>query len=232
MNKFEIATKEKMLFYKATLFLLAKLNIIDDKSISALVRTHAFKQLKRQYLNFVENFEPSKKQRLNCNKVWICWFQGIENAPDIVKKCVDSIKKNINDREIVIITKENYSKYVTLPDYIIDKWEKGIISNAHFSDILRIELLIEHGGLWLDATTYCTGAVPDYIDNSDLFVYNTDYWHNSTLIMGNWLMGAKSHSPILELTQDLLYSYWKKRKLCQKLFFDAFIFCNGCGQIS
>jgi hypothetical protein len=27
------------------------------------------------------------------NKVWICWFQGIENAPNIVQKCYESVKK-------------------------------------------------------------------------------------------------------------------------------------------
>lgn len=24
--------------------------------------------------------------------IWVCWWQGIEQAPDLVKVCVDSIK--------------------------------------------------------------------------------------------------------------------------------------------
>ena len=28
------------------------------------------------------------------NKIWICWWQGIDNAPEIVKACVDSIRSN------------------------------------------------------------------------------------------------------------------------------------------
>ena len=49
------------------------------------------------------------------NKIWICWWQGIEHAPEIVKVCVDSIKRNNNKYEVIIITDENYKNYITFP---------------------------------------------------------------------------------------------------------------------
>ena len=94
------------------------------------------------------NEMPSKK-----DYVWFCWLQGIDSAPKLVQDCYNSIRYWLKDKEIIVITKENYKQYVEFPDYIIEKWEKGIISNTHFSDLLRLELLIRHGGLWLDATT-------------------------------------------------------------------------------
>ena len=68
--------------------------------------------------------------------IWICWFQGIENAPDIVKKCYDSVKRNMPDSNITVITKhkdilkciekdsseaENNSRRKTITKYIIVK---------------------------------------------------------------------------------------------------------------
>lgn len=86
--------------------------------------------------------------------IWICWWQGIEQAPAIVKKCVESIYKNMpSDRvDIHIITLDNYEEYIHLPDTIRKRWEDGMITMTHLSDILRAQLLCRYGGLWMDAT--------------------------------------------------------------------------------
>jgi len=47
---------------------------------------------------------------------------------------------------------------VELPGYIVEKWEKGRIPAAMFSDLLRVELLIKYGGTWIDSTVFCTGV--------------------------------------------------------------------------
>lgn len=218
MKRIIEAYKQCMLAYKGFLFFLTKVGVLDDLTVEGLVRTHVIKGIKKKYRKEIETFIPSGMERLVSNIIWVCWLQGIDNAPDIVKKCVESIKANLIDKKIVFITKDNYINYVKFPSYIVEKLEKGLISSAHFSDLLRLELLINYGGIWLDATTYCTGRVPDYIDNADLFVYKMDFWNNGTLIMGSWLMEAKSNSPILELTRDLLYKYWKKEKWIKNYF--------------
>lgn len=78
--------------------------------------------------------------------VWFCWLQGMVQAPPIVISCYNSIKKNLKDREIRDVDNEKLKGYVELPDYIINKWEKGRIPAALFSDLLRLELLIKYGG--------------------------------------------------------------------------------------
>ena len=40
----------------------------------------------------------------------------------------------------------------------MEKWEKGRIPAAMFSDLLRVELLIKYGGTWIDSTVLCTGV--------------------------------------------------------------------------
>ena len=94
------------------------------------------------------------EEAVNDGPVWVFWWQGLESAPARVKACVDSIKRNAANRDVIVITKDNVSKYTDLPDYVFRKLAEGKITLTHFSDILRFNLLKLHGGLWMDATLY------------------------------------------------------------------------------
>lgn len=174
------------------------------------------KQLKNKYykslIEFDENYNDNALHEQS-NKVWFFWLQGIENAPEVVKICYNSLKDKLNDKEIILITEENMFKYVTFPQFIIEKWKNGIITNTHLSDLLRLELLINYGGLWLDATVFCSSSdIPDYITNSELFFYQylTLNKNGHSTFISSWLISAKSNNKILLATQYLLYEYWEK----------------------
>ena len=145
--------------------------------------------------------------------VWVLWFQGEKEMPPIVKACINSIKNNIHGMEIRILTQSTVYDYVRLPKYIEEKREKGKISMAHYSDIIRTELLCKYGGLWLDATVLCTSNVPSYILDEPLFVYKiVDMSRREVLPIKNssWLIYAEKNNPILLLTRKLLHSYWEE----------------------
>jgi hypothetical protein len=142
--------------------------------------------------------------------VWVCWFQGVDNAPSIVKKCIGSFEK-LEDKEVRIITSENYSDYTSFPEHIIDKWERGIITPTHFSDLLRAELLCRHGGIWLDATVYTSATtLPEYIDNSWLFFYQTlkPGLDGKSILLSSWAMSSVKSNPLLEAARESLFKYW------------------------
>ncbi len=174
------------------------------------------KQLKNKYYKNLTEFHENYDETVfheKSNKVWFCWFQGIENAPEIVEICYNSLKENLNDKEIILITEENMFEYIAFPQFIMEKWKKGIISNTHISDLLRLELLIKYGGLWLDATVFCSSSnIPDYIDNSELFFYQhlTLNKYARSAFISSWLIHAKSNNKILMATRYLLYKYWEK----------------------
>lgn len=194
-----------------------------DKKALEILRlsvSHKFyKRIKKQtskYIKEIQDYVNTHQASLSSNepqnKVWICWWQGIENAPEVVKKCYHSITHYLKEWDIIVITKDNYQNYVNFPAYIIEKWNKGIISNTHMSDLLRLELLINHGGLWLDSTILCTsGNIPQSIINSDLFFYQClkPGADGEVLTNSNWLIYAKKGHPILLATLWLLYKYWK-----------------------
>lgn len=92
----------------------------------------------------------SKSPYSNC--IWVCWWQGLDQSPEIVKACVKSIKRNAGKHTVIILTEDNYRQYVDIPKWVEEKKNKGIITRTNYSDLLRLSLLAKHGGLWLDAT--------------------------------------------------------------------------------
>lgn len=163
--------------------------------------------------HWVDNYIHHKRKT-----VWMFWWQGEDVMPELVKRCYTSVKENMSDWEIVLLTKQNYKEYASFPDYIMEKLKSGIITLTHFSDLLRLELLIKHGGLWLDATVLCTsGVVPNSILKSDLFLYRPQKpgSDGKAKTLSSWLIWAKSNNKILKATQTLLYKYWQDKNFLE-----------------
>lgn len=174
-------------------------------------------KLAKKYSYLLDEFEQKyaeQKHQLS-NKVWVCWFQGMENAPELVQKCYQALKTNLPNKEVVLLTSENLADYVTFPKYIDEKWRSGIITNTHMTDLLRLELLTKYGGTWIDATVFCTekeDRIPKYFFESDLFFYQSlkPGRDGDATYISSWYINAKSHNKILEATKMLCFEYWKK----------------------
>jgi hypothetical protein len=169
--------------------------------------------LKCKYDSFVlkniDNVADSNYKKV----VWLFWNSGFDNAPFLVKRCNESVHSHFIGWKIIEVTEKNFSDYVEIPTYILVKWKKGVISNTHFSDILRICLLVRYGGLWLDSTVLCTSSsIPSYIVDSDLFFFQDlkPGFDGHSLIGSSWLISAKANNVILENVQRLLFIYWER----------------------
>lgn len=148
--------------------------------------------------------------------IWWCWLQGLDKAPEIVKACHRSLQKNLKDYEIRIIDSENWSQYVQLPNYIVERWNKKQIPPALFPDLLRLQLLIEHGGSWIDSTVLCTGfstqktqIAQKYLE-APLFLFQyTPEGTTKNISISNWFISAHSNNEVLMTVRDMLFAYWK-----------------------
>lgn len=63
----------------------------------------------------------SPVRREHPKRIWFCWLQGLENAPEVVKACYNSLVWHLgNDGyDVKVIDEKNWRKYVDLPDYVI-----------------------------------------------------------------------------------------------------------------
>ena len=181
-------------------------------------------RLEKKYRKVLKEFDKQWKDDRPHQKrktVWIFWWQGEEAMPFVVRRCYESVKEHLSDWEIVLLTERNYCEYANFPDYISEKQKAGIISLTHFSDLLRLELLIRHGGLWIDATVLCTNrVVPNSILESDLFVFRPQKpgADGEATTLSSWLMWSKTNNKILMATQAMLYDYWMKNCILSEYF--------------
>lgn len=207
--------------------------------VKCLVKRQSFKQiypvvlkkvepmLMAKYGHIVHEFKSLKVQDFvhqRSNIVWWCWLQGIEQAPEIVKACYNSLQKHlvqefkvqgVQGYEIKVIDGENWKEYVELPKYIVKKWEKVRIPAALFSDLLRLQLLIKYGGTWIDSTVLCTGFKSSKGQEfeaflaADLFLFQYTKQGSIPVSISNWFISACTNNEVLIVLRDMLFAYWK-----------------------
>lgn len=159
--------------------------------------------------------------------IWVCWWSGEETAPALVKKCIKSIRKNAGSHPVNLITRENYPQYLNIPDFMLENVEKKTMGFAHLADYIRVKLLAQHGGLWLDATMFCSAPVPDNCFSESFFTckgpvrpsgYLSDYrW--VTFCLGGW-----KGNVVFRYLSDAFACYWEKNGYAiDYLFFDHII---------
>ena len=173
-----------------------------------------------------KNKKLPKSEYSDC--IWVCWWQGLEWAPELVKVCVDSIKRNAGNHRVIILTDDNYKQYVDIPKWVEEKRNKGIISRTHYSDILRLSLLAQHGGMWIDSTFFCTGIeLQEYFKVSLWSIKRPDYFHASIAAgyFANYSFACdQEHRWIFKVILDFLLEYWKENDIMTDyLFLDYLI---------
>lgn len=172
----------------------------------------------------IENHDASKEQPIKEKYIWTMWWQGEDQMPPIVKTCYQQLLRVSVGYTVTLITHENWDDYVTLPDHIVEKYKKGIIGPAHFSDVLRIALLNRWGGLWLDATVYSCKIpveafeIPFYtLHSPGLFPDFISRGKFSTFVLGF----SYTSSLITSAIGRFFDAYWEKHNMAiDYLFFD------------
>ncbi len=159
--------------------------------------------------------------------VWFMWWQGERDMPAVTKACLERLKANLPQSwQIVFIDRNNYKKYANIPRIIIEKVNQGNITLTHLSDMIRVNLLATHGGIWCDATILCPGKLDERILSQPfitLSIPTTDRYLSKGRWSGFFMGGFKGH-PLFSFINDCFNHYWEKHyKLIDYLLLDYVI---------
>ena len=147
--------------------------------------------------------------------VWVCWWQGEDQMPEIVKACYHSLQMNLpeDETEIHLITWGTLENYVDFPDFIMEKYRQKVITMTHLSDILRMALLTMYGGIWLDAT-YCLTGKPDKVFFKRKFYtqrFRELRYTDELVVKGRWsgnLIQCEAGNTLTKFVLNAFYYYW------------------------
>lgn len=185
--------------------------------------------LDKHYGNFVPNgdLSISSEKVIQDLPIWVFWYQGESSMPELIKLCYSSICKHSNGRKVILLTKDNLSSYLSMPSYIIDKVKNGNISFTHLSDLVRVSLLYEYGGTWMDATLFVNGP----IDNKNMNgIFGTIKIHplsKGTISDYRWAsfyLFSQPHSQAMKCFRDVMFAFWEENNTMLDYFFIDYTF--------
>ena len=226
---FSQCLRAHILLYVTLCFFFLPKNKVGLEILNELKNWKIQKKLYKRYKYILSEYKQSStivSYQTKKKVIWFCWLQGIENAPELVKICFESVRKYCSEYEIILIDSENFKDYSTIPDIIIEKWENGIISNTAFSDILRTNLLLNNGGTWVDSTCFFTCSIPKDIEKSDFFVFRTHKPGSAGKYstVSNWFISSNKNHLFLQIMNTFLIEYWKKEnRMCDYFFYHIFM---------
>ena len=177
--------------------------------------------IEKYYGNFILNYKPcnlSPKKQFVKIPIWVCWLQGEENAPALVKKCISSIRQHSNGHEVIVLTDDNINEYVDIPEYIIKNVQSGILSRTSYSDIVRSALLASYGGMWIDATFFLTQDLPESYFTYSIFSAakqpepkdRRNVCISRYRWTGSFIGASSSNNKLFCFLRDFLYEYEKR----------------------
>lgn len=139
-------------------------------------------------------------------KIYQLWLQGWENAPALVKACAASLDKyKPRSHEVIRLDRKNLMDHTSIPRWVLRRLDRGLITKAYFSDLLRANLLGTVGGVWIDATVLLTSE-PKEFKNSKFVFRSTPYnlGGKNRVSASSWFIVSKNPDPIFWWTYVLL----------------------------
>lgn len=150
---------------------------------------------------------PDKKP----NTIWVMWWQG-RNAekPNVVEACINSIKHNKGDFNLVVVDKDNYTEYIDIHKTILNKFNNGNIGIAAFSDYIRFSLLEKYGGWYMDATIFTTRTIIEPKNNFYSIKFDGCQDHISKAKWSAFLWYLPARHPLATFVREVFEDYWSK----------------------
>lgn len=155
--------------------------------------------------------------------LYILWFQGFDNSPEIVKKCVQSWKHYNPDWNIILLDNNNLNDYIKVDDYIISGFHDNL-ELCHKADIIRTCLLQKYGGLWTDATTFCNKPLNEWLPNclhEGFFAFSRP---TRDKLLSNWFLYSEKDGYIINKWCESTIDYYKKNKIAHRYFIHHYLF--------
>ena len=180
-----------------------------------------YSKLKKGVYDNIDKVENSDVDLLN-NVIWTVWWQGEENAPEIVKMCINSMRKHCNGHKVIVLDEKNYKDYVKLPEIIEQRYNEGKIDTTDLkkitldqtkiSDIVRTYLLYNYGGIWADATMFFSDDIPeDLFDAKWITLGQDDEWYIGRGRWSTFFMGGGSGLGLTKFIYDMHIEYWANK---------------------
>ena len=130
-------------------------------------------------------------------KIWSYWDGKMSG---LVKTCVKTWSKFNPDYEIVMLNRANLAQYLPDEDLSVKPWEGYDYTPQRLSDMVRLHILCQEGGFWMDATIILQESLEWVQDirretGCEFFGYYlekfaNDKWRDASPVLESWFFAC------------------------------------------
>ncbi len=138
--------------------------------------------------------------------IWTFWDQP--ERPFLVDRCIKSWRQYNPEWELRLLDRDTALRLVDMTAF----QDRPDIPLQMFTDILRLKLLLKYGGVWVDATLFCTQALdqwlPNYYEN-DFFAFSCQ---RPDRLMTLWFLAGTTNNPLFATWAEAVFSFWESHR--------------------
>ena len=157
-------------------------------------------------------------------RLYVYWAQGFAAAPDVVRACHRRLLHMHDPAQVVSLDDGNVRDLVDLPDHV---WQKlGPPRLTALSDVLRLDLLGRHGGVWVDATCWAETELPAAV--RPLCASGFFAFRRRRRPLTSWLLAGEAGDETVLLWRQALLAYWEQFDRPLNYFLLHYLFAALC----
>ena len=134
------------------------------------------------HINIIINMET--------RNVYLYWTGKEYSLISLLRKIIYLHSRNKKGYNVILITPNNIKKYIK---YIPNYFNK--LCPAHQADFVRVNVICDYGGIWLDSDTLVMDTLDDLFD----LVENKNgfFIKENNTILWNGIFGSKPNTPLM-----------------------------------
>jgi hypothetical protein len=137
--------------------------------------------------------------------VWFLWLQGLDNAPYVVRKCYESWVARNPSWRVISLDAATAQEFASV-DYSSTNLSR--LSYQHRADLLRLDLLAHHGGVWVDATCFCVQSLDEWLPPNTESGFFAFHRPGPDRLMSNGFIAAEPGNVLVSRLFDRMLDYW------------------------
>jgi Capsular polysaccharide synthesis protein len=137
-------------------------------------------------------------------------MQGWESAPPLVQACLESWQRRNPTWTVRALTEETLSDYLDFSAVYPDV-KTASMPAAALSDMVRVALLAEHGGVWADSTVFCATPLDEWIDDCSTTGFFAFARPGPDRLLSSWFLASEPDHPLTVEWQERVREYWQDR---------------------
>ena len=139
--------------------------------------------------------------------LWTYWHQGWRNAPEVVSLCLKSWAFHNPGWRIEALDAETVREHVAFEEVDVGRPD---ISMQKRSLLVRLELLRRYGGVWTDATAYCSQPLDSWLPQHFGPGYFAFQNPGPDRMMSSWFLASTPDCPLLVKHSDAFIALFRE----------------------